>query len=205
MKKFLIGGALAALVVGGVAVAQAVDGTPPVGMMHGHGGMMRMLDTNNDGVISRDEAIAMVTKHFAEVDTNGDGKVTPDEMKAEHAKRRAEMAARWGGKERGEHGEGGPGHGWRHGPDGGEGPDGPGARGPGGPGGPGGMLARLDANQDGKLTRTEFDAPFDRMDANHDGVVDEAEQQAMRQMMRDHMGPPPPPPGAPTPSPSTGK
>lgn len=191
MKKLLIGGALAAIVIGGVAVAQAVNNAPPPGMPIGHSGMMRMADTNNDGAISRDEAVAAITKHFAMVDTNNDGKITREEMQAARDKRRAAMAARWGDR------DGGRGMGWRHGP-GGPGPDG--AGGPG-PRGPGRMLARLDTNHDGKLTRAEFDAPFEMIDANHDGVIDETERQAMRYRLAP---PPATPPVAPASVPNTG-
>lgn len=165
MNKLLIGGALAAMIVGGVAVAQVVNGAPPPGMQGkhgGHGGMMRMADTDKDGAISRDEAVAAITKHFAMVDANGDGKITREEMQATRAKRRAAMAERWGER------DGGRRMGRRHGP------DGPGPR------GPGAMLARLDANHDGKLTRAEFDAPFEKLDANQDGVIDETERPLVR-------------------------
>jgi Ca2+-binding EF-hand superfamily protein len=41
-------------------------------------------DTNGDGAISKDEALAQADKRFARMDTNGDGVVTQDEMKAHH-------------------------------------------------------------------------------------------------------------------------
>lgn len=46
------------------------------------------------------------------------------------------------------------------------------------------MIERLDSNDDGVITRAEFDAGeterFTRLDANGDGVIDTAEREAMR-------------------------
>lgn len=172
MKKFLIGGGALVLVVGGVAFANGGNGWRH-GPFGGRALMLQAADTNGDGAIARDEAVAMVTRHFAMVDTNSDGKVTREEIMTAREKRHAAMAARWGGR-------------------------------PGGPHGmfpaPGAMLARLDANDDGKLTRAEFDAPFDRIDANKDNIVDAAERQAMQR----YVMPPPPSPASP-PAPATNK
>jgi hypothetical protein len=44
-------------------------------------------DTNGDGAISKDEALAAADKRFARLDTNGDGVLTQDEMKAHHLRR----------------------------------------------------------------------------------------------------------------------
>jgi Ca2+-binding EF-hand superfamily protein len=43
-------------------------------------------DTNHDGAISRDEAIAEIDQRFARLDTNGDGVISADEAKAAHHK-----------------------------------------------------------------------------------------------------------------------
>ena len=43
-------------------------------------------DTNHDGAISRDEAIAEINAKFAKIDTNGDGVISADEAKAAHHK-----------------------------------------------------------------------------------------------------------------------
>jgi Ca2+-binding EF-hand superfamily protein len=50
---------------------------------HGQKGFQRA-DTNGDGAISRDEALARSEKRFARLDTNGDGVITQEEMKAAH-------------------------------------------------------------------------------------------------------------------------
>jgi hypothetical protein len=62
--------------------------------MHGEkgkhrGGMLKKLDTDGDGRISRAEAQAAprLAEHFDEIDANKDGFITMEEMKAAHAKR----------------------------------------------------------------------------------------------------------------------
>lgn len=210
MKKLLIAAAIGTTAIGGVAIAAAFaphgmmradtnadgkvsrneffamanarfktldansDGKVAITEMIGPPQRMARIDTNGDGSISRDEFAAMTNAHFKRVDSNGDAQITEAELKAEHDRRHAMHGGR--------HGAGGHGRPHHMGIDG---PDGPNwGR---GPGGPGGMMARLDSDGDGKITRAEFTAPFDRIDANKDGVVDQAEQQAQRDRMRDAM------------------
>jgi Ca2+-binding EF-hand superfamily protein len=47
---------------------------------------MASLDTNSDGLISREEAKAYprLAEHFDEIDTNKDGQISHDEMEAHH-------------------------------------------------------------------------------------------------------------------------
>ena len=59
------------------AVAQD-EPTPPRGGGLGMG-MMRA-DTNGDGIVSRDEALAQAGQRFDRMDMNHDGKLTRDEM-----------------------------------------------------------------------------------------------------------------------------
>ncbi len=56
--------------------------------------MFEHQDTDKDGVISKDEAIANATKRFEETDTNKDGKVTKEEAKAHFEAKRAEWKAK---------------------------------------------------------------------------------------------------------------
>lgn len=56
--------------------------------------MFTMIDTNNDGAITREEQAAFSDKKFNETDANGDGKVTKEEMKAHFEKKRAEWKAK---------------------------------------------------------------------------------------------------------------
>jgi len=208
MKKLIVAAALAGTLLGGVALAQ--NGATPASPADGKGPagwLIKKGDTNGDGAVSRDEFLAKAAERFAKMDTNNDGKITADEVQAAMQARRAGHMGHWGHRR----GPGGPG-----------GPEGAGMMPPpGGPGGPGfDPLARLDADNDGKITRAEFGAPADKhfamLDTNKDGVIDQAERtaamekmharmQEMRGRWHDRGGPdgdmppPPPPPGdAPT-------
>ena len=65
-------------------------------MGSGGGGMMlRMADANNDGAVTRDEAMAAALKHFDKMDANKDGQVTKVERQAAM---KAMMGARMQGK-----------------------------------------------------------------------------------------------------------
>lgn len=70
-----------------------------------HGKFMEKLDTNADGVISKDEFMAKHEEHFSKMDADGDGSVTGDEMKAAHQAMKEKWAEKRGKK--GERGEGG--------------------------------------------------------------------------------------------------
>ena len=48
----------------------------------GAGMMLRMADTNSDGAVTRDEALAAALKHFDAMDANKDGQVTKAERQA---------------------------------------------------------------------------------------------------------------------------
>lgn len=182
MKKLIIAAALATTTIGGVALAtQMQDGGG-----HHRGGAMAQADANHDGTITRDEFLAAATQRFDKMDANHDGKITAEERMTWRQAKRDRWMARAG-----EDGPKGPGM-HRRGPGG---PDGPGMAGRGPGGGPEAMLARLDANKDGKISRAEFTEPmmaratghFDRIDTNHDGFVDKAEMDAARTQMRERV------------------
>lgn len=78
MHRFAIALALAGLA--GPVLAQ--DGP------HRGGGMMRA-DTNGDGVVTREEALAQAAQRFDRMDLNHDGKLTADEMEQAGARMRA--------------------------------------------------------------------------------------------------------------------
>ncbi|MBY0519536.1 MAG: EF-hand domain-containing protein [Sphingomonas sp.] len=161
MNKWILGPAIAATLIAGTAIAQQL---PAGGKPHGWARMLAKVDANKDGAVSLDETLAAAKARFAKHDANGDGKISEQEATAWRQQHHDRKMAR-GGPEGGRRGWGGP----------------------GGPGGPGGMLMRLDADRDGKLTRAEFDMPFDRIDSNRDSVVDATEMQAARQMMQQRM------------------
>lgn len=76
MKKFLLAAAFGATLLGASAFAQDAPPAPP------GGGMFDRLDTNHDGVITKDEFQADVAARFARLDTNHDGKVSAEERAA---------------------------------------------------------------------------------------------------------------------------
>ena len=137
------------------------------------------LDVNHDGVIDQSDRTAMREqmrgRQFDGMDKNHDGSVSRQEFDAEHAHDGSPPP-----------GVMGP-HGDHHtGPNGGE------HRG----GGMAGMFALMmlrgaDTNQDGKITRAEYDASiklhFDAMDTNHDGQISRDERQVAHAKMRAEM------------------
>ena len=199
MNKYLIGGAIAALIAGGAAFAQGQPAPQP-----GHpGGRAFMTQTEN-----RADVAAHVQKMFARLDTNHDGFITKaevDALEAQHAdklEKRAErfdpakifdrLDANHDGKvteaeaEAAHH---------EHAVAKGGQPAIAKAT------GAGRMFARADANKDGILTRAEFDTAaaqmkahmeqagmhsggfaghmFEAADTNKDGKVSLAEAQAV--------------------------
>lgn len=228
MKKFVLALSAGALALGAGAFAYAQAGQPgggPVGdltlaqVQAKADAEFAKLDVNHDGVINQADRDAMraarKTEMFAEIDTNHDGSISKDEFmaaKGPHGDRGPGMGQPGMGQPgMGQPGMGGPG---------GQGMRGPGKRGHGMRGGRGGhggmgmmMLRMADANNDGSVTRAEFDAAvkthFAQVDTNHDGKVTKAERQAFHAQMRGKMGqrwknragmpggdmPPPPPQG----------
>jgi Ca2+-binding EF-hand superfamily protein len=186
-KKWLAGSALGGFIIAGSVALAATAG---------HGPMRFDADANKDGNLTKAELTAALDKRFAQLDSNNDGRITKEERDAAHQARfeqhfkamdtdgngqisQAEMQAAHAarkemrGAHRGmRHGDGphGEGHrGWRH-------------------GGFGHGMARADANNDGVVTKAEFQARalerFAKADANNDGTVTKAEREAARGMMK---------------------
>lgn len=181
-KKWLAGSALGGFIIAGSVALAATAG---------HGSMRFDADANKDGNLTRAELTASLDKRFAQLDTNNDGQITKEERDAAHQARfeqhfkamdtdgngqisQAEMkAAHEARKEmRGKH------RGMRHGD---------GQRG-GRHGGFGHGMAKADANDDGVVTKAEFQAKalerFVKADTNKDGTVTQAEREAARGMMK---------------------
>ncbi len=140
-------------------------------------------DANRDGVATRAEAIAQADARFAQMDTDRDGRITGGEMRAYRAALHDRMVA--------------------------SGRDVP-VPPPGG-GKHDGMGRRMDPNGDGSVTREEFEARalkrFDRVDANHDGVIDATERANAAEMRHGdrrerRQGTPPAPAPMQTPAPA---
>lgn len=142
------------------------------------------IDTNKDGVIVQAEADAhreamkkqwaerrdkRHAEHFAAMDTNKDNQISKAEFDAFHAARAEKRAD---GDRKGGAGDDRQGH--RHGMK--------------GHWGGGDLIARADANKDGKVTLAEFSAKplqwFDKADANKDGTVTPEERRAAWEKMR---------------------
>jgi hypothetical protein len=108
-------------------------------------------DANNDGVVTRQEFDAGHAARFAEMDANHDGQLARGEG---HMRQRGGPDGERGGHHRrmGHHGGG---------------------------------LRGADANNDGNITREEFLARptemFNRLDANHDGVIQASERPQRRE------------------------
>jgi len=103
-------------------------------------------DVNHDGFIDKSEASDRMLKRFDTLDADHDGRISQDELKASWQAR----AAQDGGQHH---------HGHHH--FGGD------------------RLAKFDTDHDGRITLDEMMAQtkthFDRLDANHDGVIDQSE------------------------------
>lgn len=176
MKKWIIGGTLAALVA-----------LPALAQMD-HGERHGMAGHKMRAPESRTDVQARVKEHFAMVDADKDGAITKAEADGFHDRMRSEMQDRMfatidtdknGQISRAEfdahhkdmgmhHGKGRHGHGMKHGMK-----DEMGAS---------RMFTRSDANGDGKVTLAEAEAAalskFDAADANKDGTVTPEERRA---------------------------
>lgn len=165
--KTLISATLAASILIGGAAASA----EPAGG-HGHGPrgggrMLEMLDGNKDGTITRAEATAALTQHFAAMDSDKNGTITQAEREAARTRMMQErfakmdtdgngqlsqqelMAARDAKRE--------------------------------------GMRGKMGRMMKGDMTRDQFlarpMAMFDRVDTNKDGQITAAERDAARDAM----------------------
>ena len=123
MKEFLIGAA--GIVLAGAAIAQA-----PVAQTAPAPQMAPMPPMGMDRVQTRNEVVAKVREHFAQIDSNRDGFLSKSEADAGHAAMKDRMGDKLGGKDwksqRLEHRD------------------------------PGAAFDRLDANKDGAISRDEF-------------------------------------------------
>lgn len=83
-RTFLISGLSVLVLAGGVVAADQIKER----MGRGHGMHFEQMDTNGDGMITVQEAMAKAQERFAESDANGDGLLSVEEI-TEHAKERA--------------------------------------------------------------------------------------------------------------------
>jgi Ca2+-binding EF-hand superfamily protein len=188
MNKAIILSGAALIAIAGAAFAQSPEGTrrgPPAD-------------------VTRQQAIERADQMFARMDANHDGRFTRDEARQGMEQRRAERAGRMFdrldinhdgnisreefGQARAQHRRGRGGEGMAGGP--GMRGHRPGPGGPDGPGGPG-MHGQQLFGEQGFITRDQFReralGRFDRLDADHNGIVTVAERQAARGEMRRRM------------------
>jgi Ca2+-binding EF-hand superfamily protein len=147
---------------GGLAAGTAFAQEPAEGFQAGEAAkaFLEKLDTDGSGGVSIEEATAPQREQFKTNDKDGDGFITAEEAKAAFAEQvPPEMLEAM--QERGM-------------------PD-PGST----------FVDNLDKNDDGKVDLAEFEQPtkdsFATMDANGDGVADEAEATAFFEEMRTKM------------------
>ncbi|WP_225899768.1 EF-hand domain-containing protein [Croceicoccus gelatinilyticus] len=167
MKKTIFAAGAAVLAMGTVAYAAPgmMSEKGPVTLAEAQtksAAMFDKMDVNSDGQINAADREARMEQRFAKLDTDGNGSLSLAEYTAAH-----EMRGKRGDGEgkgmRGHHGK--RGHGMR-------------------------MMGKMaDTNNDGTITRAEFDAGvqahFAKMDANGDGTVTVEERQAAREQMRE--------------------
>jgi Ca2+-binding EF-hand superfamily protein len=83
MKKLLMISVLAMSIAVPAAMAKDMEAKADM--------MFSKIDTNGDGMISKDEHKSFGDKMFTDTDTNSDGNISMDEMKAMKMKEHAEM------------------------------------------------------------------------------------------------------------------
>ena len=178
-KSFALAAATIALGASGAAYAQAPARAPAADLTRAAfaeraNSVFERMDANRDGTINQADRAARQAERFARIDSNGDGEVSQAEMQAARAKRgeaRAERGAAGaeGMERRGQRG----GHKAGHKTGGGRGMKMWGA-----------VVRQADTNNDGAVTRAEFDsavqAHFARLDTDDNGTVTAAERQASR-------------------------
>jgi Ca2+-binding EF-hand superfamily protein len=140
--------------------------------------LLSALDTDGDGALSAKE-LDRVSQSLLKLDKNNDGQLTANEVTAAPAAR----GGQFGGPPGGFSGRPG-GFGGR--------PGGIGGRPGGGRSNPAEMLARMDANGDGKVAKSEVPEQmlqrWSRMDTNGDGFIDKKELEELTERLRAFSG-----------------
>jgi hypothetical protein len=137
--------------------ALALSWVLSAGAQQGPGGPFAEMDSNRDGKISKSEwetAHKNRITEFSAIDKNGDGNLADGELREYHMKK---MGPPPGGMGKGEAPHGGP-----HGAPCGKMP-----------------VDTMDGDNDGKVSRAEWDSfhrgLFDKLDANHDSFIERDE------------------------------
>lgn len=158
MKKTIILSGPSGLLLASGLLLVASAGVAVAAMGGGHHGpragqMFEMMDLNKDGEITKEEAETAGAQRFSEADADGDGFISPEEMQAR-------MAARIEDRQKA-------------------------------------LFEHKDTDKDGRLSQEEMtggeggkrlERMFDRLDANDDGKITRAEADAARERMRERRG-----------------
>ena len=90
MNKLTISAILLSLSVASTAAYACMDntGNKHQGKKHQGHKQFELMDADNDGAISKEEALNFHEQHFTSMDMDGDGVVTKEEMKAYRQKQR---------------------------------------------------------------------------------------------------------------------
>ena len=83
MKKSINYLAITTCFLLGTTVAHA---NPDLSQENMHDQIFKTMDTNSDGMVTRDEFLSFGKKKFQEIDVNGDGQITGEEIKAAQRK-----------------------------------------------------------------------------------------------------------------------
>lgn len=179
MKRTILAAGAAILAIGGTAYAAQPSAQSPgrdANMTAAEAkaksdAMFTRMDVNGDGKIDAADREERTAERFAQLDTNSDGSLSLEEFSARPS--RDDRMARRGGGDRAPGAGGSRGDHDRH-------------------GGGKAMMKMADANNDGAVTKAEFDAAharhFAMMDTNSDGTVTAEERKAARDAMRDRKG-----------------
>ena len=91
MKKQLLLGAFAVMMLAGPAFACPFSGGQGEGGQMGKGACMAKADVNGDGMVSKEEFMATHEAKFDQMDANGDGNLSHEEMTAARDQMREKM------------------------------------------------------------------------------------------------------------------
>ncbi len=201
--KLLLLSTVAALVGSISLTAQDAPKPPGEGEPHGPGGppqgrmdeMLKKVDTNGDGKISKEEWLEFSRKEaedrYSKMDTNKDGSVDKAEIE-EGVRKMREMRGQGGGDRPGgfrkPEGDNRPEGGGANPP-----PPGDGGQRPMNGGGTGGLREIYKKIQEsGSISKEEFskanEEQFNKMDTNHDGKITKEELDETMKKMRETMG-----------------
>lgn len=94
MKKILMLGVAMLALNAASSFAEDKAAAPADGPKHHKGDMLKEIDADGDGSVSKAEFMAFHEKRFGEMDANNDGKISKEEHEAKRAEWKAKMKER---------------------------------------------------------------------------------------------------------------